>query len=634
MTLKRIVIGVLVLAIIGGGVWYLRGRKAAKLAAQAVEIETATVERHDLSITVSGSGLLEALTTVEVKSRSGGEIIGMFVEAGDYVEMGDIIAQVDPTQIQSRVSQATADLTSSRASATQARLNAEAQQVQTFTSVEQARAALERARSTVKQREEELRQRRQTTADTVHRARASLGSAEARLAQAVLQLDAQKKSYTANLKNSEANLESRRQNLQLVQAGPRSEDIEQSRASLRSAQANLENAEKTLQRQKALLEQGFISQQAFDDTQRTHTQARADVDRAGSALAQLEAGNRPEEIAQARAAVTQAEASLSLAKTGAADIEVSEQAVIVAKAAVEEARASLTSAEADRGAVVVVEEQLKSAKASLVEAEAAVRNAEAGTLNDEVRRKQIDIAMAEVLKRTLALDDAAYDLQYTQVVAPRSGVIMSKLVEEGTVVPAGTAALREGTGLVTIADISEMYLLADVDEVDIAPVEVGHPCEVNVSAIPGKKLRGEVVKIFPLGVEEQKVVRFKVRIKIENPSKDLRPGMTADATIKVAERKNVLVVPDVCVNRDSRIGTYVEVFENGTDTRPELRAVKVGLSNWEDTEITEGLEEGEVVLIPPPPGTVVPWLQTERDRQQRQADDRQRERMIRQFRNR
>ncbi|HCU37316.1 MAG TPA: hypothetical protein DGT21_18345 [Armatimonadetes bacterium] len=632
--LKRIVAGVVILAIIGGGVWFYRSRKAAKAAASEVEIETATVERKDLSITVSASGELEALTTVEVKSRSGGEVTGMFVEAGDYVEAGQIIAEVDATQIRTKVDQATADVNSARAGTAQARLNARSQEVQTYTSVDQARASLEQSRAQVRQAEEELRQSRQTTADAVHKAKASLASAEARLKQAILQRDAGKKLYDADITSAEASLDSRRQSLQLAIAGPRTENIEQARASLRSSQANLANAEKTLERQKALLDKGFISQQAFDDAQKSQKQARADVDRATAALAELEAGNRPEEIAQARASVTQAEASLALAKAGYSDVQVKEQAVTVAEASVEEARANLTSAEADRGSVLVMEQRLKSAKAGLVEAEAALAKAESGTLQDEVKRRQIDIAMADLHKRTLALQDAAYDLQYTQVVAPRSGVIMSKLVEEGTVVPAGTAALREGTGLVTIADISEMYVLADVDEVDIAPVAVDQPCEISVSALESKKLTGKVVKIFPLGQEENQVIRFKVRMKIDNPPKELRPGMTADATIKVAERKNVLVIPDVCVTRDNKAGPFVEVFENGTTTKPEMRAVKVGLSNWEDTEITEGLKEGEVVLIPPPPGSNVPWMQSDKDKAKKEAEDRNRQRMLRQFRNR
>ncbi len=628
MTRKRIVIAIAVLVLIGAGGWYWQQKRATKKAEEEVEIEFAKVERKDLTISVSGSGVLEALTTVEVKSRSGGEITGMFVEAGDYVEVGQLIAQIDPTQIRSKTEQASANVTAARASAAQARLNASLQAVQTGTSLTQAEAGLESAHANLKQAEEQLRQERQTTADAVRKAQAGLDSAKARLSQAVAQRDVQGTLYAAEVESAEAAVESARQNLAKLRAGPRSEEIAQAKASLRSAEAGLHNAERTLQRNKALLAKGFVSKQTVDDAEEGYAQALAQRDSAKEALGELEAGNRPEDIAQAEAQLVQAEASLRLQRTNKVQISLKEHDVVAAKASVTEAEATLASAKAQSRNVAVREQQLKAAKASVREAEAALAKAKAGPLENEVRRKQVEVAMADVKKQILALEDAAYDLQYTQVVAPRSGVIMEKLVEEGTVVPAGTAALREGTGLVTIADISEMYVLTDVDEVDIAPVEVGQQCEISVSSLPGKKLKGEVVKIFPLGVEDQNVVRFQVKVHIAKPPVALRPGMTADVTIKVAERLQVLVVPDLCITRAKDKAT-VEVMVKGT---LEEREVKAGLSNWEETEILEGLKEGEEVLVPPPPGTELPpWMSGGTRREEAQ---RNRSRMMQQLRGR
>ena len=124
--------------------------------------------------------------------------------------------------------------------------------------------------------------------------------------------------------------------------------------------------------------------------------------------------------------------------------------------------------------------------------------------------------------------------------------------------------------------------------------------------LPDDKLQAHVVKIFPMGQEDQNVVRFQVRVQVDNPPAQLRPGMTADVTIHVAERKQVLVVPDVSITRNKGKAT-VDVM--GPAGQTETREVQVGLSNWEDTEITSGVQEGETVVVPPPPGTEPPpWM--------------------------
>jgi multidrug efflux pump subunit AcrA (membrane-fusion protein) len=173
-----------------------------------------------------------------------------------------------------------------------------------------------------------------------------------------------------------------------------------------------------------------------------------------------------------------------------------------------------------------------------------------------------------------------------------------------------------------------MYVLANVDESDIAPVEVGQTAKVNVAAMPRRPLDGEVVKIYPLGLEEQNVIRFQVKIHLKDPPQALRPGMTADATITVAERDDILKIPDVCIDRSGEDGPTVTVMTG--EEQVEDRQVKIGLSNWDETEITSGLKEGEKVIIPPPPGSVLPrWMQSDDDEE---SKSQKRRRMLRNFR--
>lgn len=603
----RPIAAVLVFALLVTGVVIWRQRVAAARAKAAEpKIELATVTRKDLVVTVAASGVIEALTTVEVKSRSGGEVKKLYVEAGDSVKAGQLIATVDPTDLRNRAQQASASVDSSKAQSVQARLQADLQVAQTTGDIRRAEAGLVSARAAVRQNEEQLRQEKESNVAALKQSQANLDAAKARLVQAESQAKAQPALSAADLSSAQASLESARQNLLRVKSGPRAQEIAQQEAAVRSADANLHNAKLSLERQQKLLEKGFAAQQSVDDAQRAYDQAVASRDQARQALALLREGSRPEDIAQAEAQVAQAEASLKVAQANQIQVDLRQKDVETARQAVVQAEASLASTQAQSRNIAVREKQLEAAKASLAQAETTLETARAGKLSDAVRKQQIRAATADLKRNTLVLDQALYDLNYTNVYAPRAGVIMTKLVEEGTVVPAGTAALKEGAGLVTIADTSQMYMLADVDESDMAGVKVGNACEVSASVLPNRKLPGHVVKIFPQGTEVQSVVRFPVRIKIDNPPAELRPGMTADVTIHVAERKDVLVVPDNTITRSGGRET-VEVVVSEQQT--EEREVEAGLSNWEETEVLSGLKEGEQVVIPPPPGTELPpWM--------------------------
>ena len=606
MTRKRIIAAVIILALVGGGIWYWRQAAAAKAKAEEPEIETAKVERKDLAVTVSASGVLEPLTTVEVKSRSGGEIKRLFVDAGDVVRAQQLIAQIDPTQIQSKVEQAAATVASGQARAAQTRLDSALQQARTSTDITKSVAAVEVARANVAQAAEQLRQDRETTKQAVLQAEASVKAARARYAQAQAQAEAQPELQSAAVASAKAALASAQQNLAKVTAGPRTQEIAQAEAALRNAEAGLRNAEATLKRQRGLLEKGFVSRQAVDDAEKAHDQAAAQRDSAQQGLKLLQAGNRPEEIAQAEAQAAQAVAALRSAEANAVQVQLKQSDVEAARQSMHEAEASLASAQARRNDVQVRQKQLEAAQASVRQAEAALVAARANRLQDASSRQSVQGALADLRKQTLQLSEAATDLGYTSVYAPRNGVVMQKFVEEGSVVPAGTAALKEGTGIVSIADISQMFVLAEVDEADMAGVRVGQTAEVTASVLPDRKLPAHVVKIFPMGQEEQNVVRFQVRVQVDSPPPQLRPGMTADVTVHVAERQNVLIVPDVCITR-SKGKASVDVM--GASGQTETREVVAGLSNWEDTEIVSGLQEGETVLIPPPPGTDPPsWM--------------------------
>lgn len=137
-----------------------------------------------------------------------------------------------------------------------------------------------------------------------------------------------------------------------------------------------------------------------------------------------------------------------------------------------------------------------------------------------------------------------------------------------------------------------MFVLASVDETDIAQVEVGQQVDITLDAYPDELFEGVVVKIDPQTVVEQNVTTIPVTVEIENPDARLKPGMNATCNFIVDRKDNVLVVPTEAVkDEDGRF--TVTVIKNGKQTE---RRVEVGLEGDQYTEILSGLKEGEEVV--------------------------------------
>jgi len=242
-------------------------------------------------------------------------------------------------------------------------------------------------------------------------------------------------------------------------------------------------------------------------------------------------------------------------------------------------------------------DEVDAAQRAVEQAQASLERAQSGTLTDAVKRQEIGAAMADLERTQAQLDDQLYSFEHTTIVAPRAGVILAKLVEEGTVVPAGTAALSQGTGIVTIADITSMYVTADVDETDIARIAVDQPVKITVETLPDAIIQGRVDKIFPEGKEDANVVYFPVRIEVVELLPELRPGMSVDVEIITAEREGVLLVPDNAIQKTDDGGKALLVLPpDGGE--PQQRPVELGVTDYVQREIISGVHEGETVVVP------------------------------------
>ena len=138
-----------------------------------------------------------------------------------------------------------------------------------------------------------------------------------------------------------------------------------------------------------------------------------------------------------------------------------------------------------------------------------------------------------------------------------------------------------------------MELKAEVDEIDIAKVQAGQRTIIEVDALPDVQFEGTVTSISQLPTVQAGVVLYEIKIdfSILEDSR-LRAGMSASADIIINERSNILLVPDRAIGKDSQGRPIVKVIVDG---ETEERLVVVGLSDGFETEIIDGLSEGEVI---------------------------------------
>ena len=222
----------------------------------------------------------------------------------------------------------------------------------------------------------------------------------------------------------------------------------------------------------------------------------------------------------------------------------------------------------------------------------------------------VELAKAEIMQAEASLAIAKTDLGYTVIISPLDGIVISREVDVGQTV----ASSFQTPTLFTIAkDLVSMQVNTSVDEADIGMVEVEQLAKFNVDAFPEDVFDGKVTEIRMSPVIFQNVVTYDTIVSIDNSSLKLKPGMTANTSILVAEAKNVLSIPNAALRftpsktgRD-KIGKPEGREYNGKSYsplwimkygKPEMVMVKTGISDYDFTEIVEGeVKEGDEVII-------------------------------------
>lgn len=206
-------------------------------------------------------------------------------------------------------------------------------------------------------------------------------------------------------------------------------------------------------------------------------------------------------------------------------------------------------------------------------------------------------AQAQVAQAQASLSQLEEQFSYTTILSPMDGVVLSRDVELGDAVSSILVMGSTATQVMTIGDISQVYVQGKVDESDIGKVYLGQGARIKVESFKDKTFYGKVTKIAPLGVEKDNVTTFEVRVSIDNPGGELKANMTANAEIILDEHKNAITVPEQAVIYDKDRNASVEVPDSTQKKGRRTVAIKAGISNGTKTEVLSGLNPGDTVIL-------------------------------------
>lgn len=346
----------------------------------------------------------------------------------------------------------------------------------------------------------------------------------------------------------------------------------------------------------------------------------------GDLIAKLDQDLFRAEVLQAQAKLEDALANLAKEKAG---VKMQKDQIA---AGIAEAKASYKNLEEKHKRAkelirrqLISKEEYETTKADWEMAKA--RFVESSARIDETKVKEADIKVAEAqVKRARAeLQLAQVKLDRSVIRAPVSGLVILKNVEAGQTV----AASLQSPALVTIADLRTMKVDAWVDEADIGKVKTGQEVEFQVDSYPDRTFSGKVVKIYPSPQIQNNVVTYDTEIHVSNKDLALKPGMTANVTIVLARKDDVLIAPHAAlrIRRSEIRQVYPEVGEGrrreGRQRSPEERAerrrqqflegrgriwvfrdgkpdrirIQFGASDDRNMEIVDGLKEGDRLIV-------------------------------------
>ena len=311
---------------------------------------------------------------------------------------------------------------------------------------------------------------------------------------------------------------------------------------------------------------------------------------AGQVLAELDKENLTARLREARANLQAAEAARAGARAQLKKNEIEAESPDVAFA-----RRSFDRAEQLWKQQLVSQSTLDEARTGLEQAENRQRAA-AGQL--VIAQARVAEATANVAQAVAAVERAEEELANATIRAPIRATVLTRDVEIGSPVSSILNMGANATLVLTLGDIEKVFVRGRVDEADIGRVRLGQRARITTETFRDRVFEGQVTQISPIGVERDNVTTFEVEVSIDNPGKELKANMTANAEIIREEFADALLVPEAAVVYDAQRNAFVDIVDAAERTGRRRVPVKPGVGNGTRVQILSGVKEGDKVVLP------------------------------------
>ena len=455
------------------------------------EVKQEVVRRGEFRVRVRESGNLRSFLEVDVRSNVEGEIVEIFVDEGQQVELGDPLLRIDDEQILEQKKQAAANLDARDAELKRAELQIQITEKQKDSTLAQAQNSVLKARAT-------LDSFVATTQQRITEAETLVATTQNSLNQDIIGLK------QAEIALEQANL-----------------TLERAQTTVESAKISFETAESEHERNKELFDKQLISKQALEDSQKQLIIAKSNYQ---TSLKEVDS--------QRETIKSQEENTKAMAQ------------------AIESRRSTLALNEKN---VATLKESLKAQRkqyqAELEDAQTRLDQIQE-TIEDE---KELAIharvgAEASRLEAASRLKSQQERHEWTTVTAPIAGTITRLIVEEGEIITSGRSAFSRGDAIMRIADLDQMIVRTQINQVEIGKIREEQRAEISVDSYPGRIFPGRVSEISPSATprgpqNQSSVITFEVDVEVIGSPPELLPGMSADVDIIVFEESDILQLP-------------------------------------------------------------------------------------------
>lgn len=601
--LKKKTTYVILVILIVGVALYLRSSAGSKVP----QYETAPVQRGALAQTVEVTGEITPAARIDLSFKTSGTVNKLNVKIGDVVKTGDVLAELKNDDVVFAARNASAAL-----AVAQANLNAKLAG-ETPQSIKIAQTQVEQAQASYNKAIADLAASKLTTADSLRVAQLALQTAQHNL-------DNQNATVSQTVQNA---YDSARTTL-LTAIGPLQTGLADGDA--------ISGVDNTAANQTYLNVLGFLDSGSLQNAKNSYVLAKTSKLSAEQTIKSLNAASSKDAILNAANALETAialvqsyltdvqkvlSASLTSSNLTATDLASKKATIDGDRVSVSAQNSSVLTAiqsvkNAELSKTQVVQQlqdafdtaqtnlnsaqtnaitQVKTAETTLAIQKASLDAAQATFDQKNSGPRPVDVAglRASVQQAAVAADKAANDLKDAQIIAPVDGTVAD-------VIPSIGEQVTQTAVVVKMVGTTQYDIEAQVPEADIAKVKVGDNTTITLDAFGDSvPFSGTVTAEDPDQTKVQDAVYYKIRVNIDPAGHDIKPGMTANVTIKTAEAQNALIIPLRAV-RTATDGTKTVRVLKGTT--PEDRTIVLGLYGDEGrVEVTSGLTEGEAVIV-------------------------------------